>query len=114
MGEPTVRAADGLALSSRNGYLSAEQRASAPQLYQTLNHLAEALRAGRSDYSALLAEAGTRLQTAGFAPDYLEIRNPLTLRPAGSADRQLVILAAARLGATRLIDNLLVDLDATA
>lgn len=114
LGEPTVRAADGLALSSRNGYLNEEQRASAPQLYQTLSQLAGALRDGRTDYATLLAEANARLQGAGFVPDYLEIRNPLTLQPAGNADRQLVILAAARLGATRLIDNLLVDLDATA
>lgn len=113
-GEPTVRAADGLALSSRNGYLDDSQRASAPQLYRTLNQLAEALRAGASDHDRLLADASARLQDAGFAPDYLEIRNPLTLQPASSADRQLVILVAARLGATRLIDNLLVDLDATA
>lgn len=114
IGEPTVRAADGLALSSRNGYLDEVQRASAPQLYQTLNQVAQALRAGDADHSALLAAASARLQDAGFMPDYLEIRNPLTLQPATSADRQLVILAAARLGTTRLIDNLFVDLDATA
>ncbi|HYQ38495.1 MAG TPA: pantoate--beta-alanine ligase [Pseudomonas sp.] len=114
LGEPIVRAADGLALSSRNGYLSAEQRAIAPQLYRVLSELASALRAGRTDHAALLAEAAAQLSAAGFAPDYLEIHNPLTLRPATSADRQLVILAAARLGTTRLIDNLLVDLDATA
>ena len=86
----------------------------APQLYRTLSELAAALRGGQTDHAALLAEAGVQLQNAGFVPDYLEIRNPLTLRPATSADRQLVILAAARLGTTRLIDNLLVDLDATA
>lgn len=114
LGEPIVRAADGLALSSRNGYLNAEQRAVAPQLYRVLSELASALRSGRTDHAALLAEAAAQLSAAGFAPDYLEIRNPLTLRPATTADRQLVILAAARLGTTRLIDNLLVDLDATA
>ena len=114
LGEPIVRAADGLALSSRNGYLSAEQRAVAPQLYRVLSELASALRSGRTDHAALLTEAAAQLSAAGFAPDYLEIRNPLTLRPATAADRQLVILAAARLGTTRLIDNLLVDLDATA
>ncbi|MCC6074207.1 pantoate--beta-alanine ligase [Pseudomonas sp. GCM10022188] len=114
IGEPTVRAADGLALSSRNGYLDEAQRASAPKLYQTLNQVAQALRAGTAEHSDLLAAANARLQEAGFVPDYLEIRNPLTLQPATGADRQLVILAAARLGTTRLIDNLLVDLDATA
>ena len=114
IGEPTVRAADGLALSSRNGYLNEEQRAVAPQLYQTLSDIAAALRRGESDHATLLDGARARLTAAGFVPDYLEIRNPLTLSPATSADRQLVILAAARLGAPRLIDNLFVDLDATA
>ncbi|HEY6610362.1 MAG TPA: pantoate--beta-alanine ligase [Pseudomonas sp.] len=114
IGEPTVRAADGLALSSRNGYLNEEQRAIAPQLYQTLSDIAAALQRGESDHAALLDGARARLTAAGFMPDYLEIRNPLTLRPATAADRQLVILAAARLGAPRLIDNLFVDLDATA
>jgi len=114
IGEPTVRAVDGLALSSRNGYLNEEQRAIAPQLYQTLGDIAAALQRGENDHAALLDAARTRLSAAGFVPDYLEIRNPLTLRPATPADRQLVILAAARLGAPRLIDNLFVDLDATA
>ncbi len=114
IGEPIVRAADGLALSSRNGYLSEAQRASAPALYRVLSDLAAALRSGQHDYPALLEGANARLSEAGFVPDYLEIRNSLTLQPATPADRQLVILAAARLGTTRLIDNLLVDLDATA
>jgi len=74
LGEPIVRAADGLALSSRNGYLSAEQRAVAPQLYRVLSELASALRSGRTDHAALLAEAAAQLSAAGFAPDYLEIR----------------------------------------
>ena len=114
IGEPIVRAADGLALSSRNGYLSEAQRASAPALYRVLSERAAARRSGRHDYPALLEGANARLSEAGFVPDYLEIRTPLTLQPATPADRQLVILAAARLGTTRLIDNLLVDLDATA
>ena len=114
IGEPTVRAADGLALSSRNGYLNEEQRAIAPHLYQTLGDIAAALQRGESEHAALLDRARARLTAAGFVPDYLEIRNPLTLSPATAADRQLVILAAARLGAPRLIDNLFVDLDATA
>lgn len=113
-GAPTVRASDGLALSSRNGYLTAEERATAPTLYQTLQHIAAELRTGQNDFAALIRDGNARLDAAGFTPDYLEIRNPLTLHPATQADRQLVILAAARLGTTRLIDNLLVDLDATA
>lgn len=114
IGEPTVRDSDGLALSSRNGYLNDAQRCCAPALYQTLGALAAELRSGRDDYGVLIEDGLARLSAAGFEPDYLEIRHPLTLRPATRADRQLVILAAARLGTTRLIDNLLVDLDATA
>lgn len=114
IGEPTVRDSDGLALSSRNGYLNDAQRRCAPALYQTLGALAAELRSGRDDHGVLIEDSLARLSAAGFEPDYLEIRHPLTLRPATRADRQLVILAAARLGTTRLIDNLLVDLDATA
>ena len=108
-GEPTVRAEDGLALSSRNGYLSPEQRAVAPQLHATLRELATALRSGRRDYSQLVAEGLARLQSHGLRPDYLEIREAHSLRPATEADQQLVILAAAWLGNTRLIDNLALD-----
>ncbi|WP_095109526.1 pantoate--beta-alanine ligase [Pseudomonas sp. Irchel 3E20] len=112
IGEPTVRAEDGLALSSRNGYLSAEQRAIAPALYRSLSQIGAAIEQGERDYPALLAEQSRVLQAAGFRPDYLEIRHALTLRPATGEDRDLVILAAAYLGATRLIDNLHVNLDA--
>lgn len=114
IGAPTVRAADGVALSSRNGYLTAEERAIAPTLYQTLQHIAAELRAGQTDHAALVREGNARLDAAGFTPDYLEIRHPLTLQSATPTDRQLVIVVAARLGTTRLIDNLLVDLDTTA
>ena len=111
IGEPTVRAADGLALSSRNGYLNEQQRATAPALYRTLSQMAEAIRHGRRDYPALIAESQQPLSDAGFKPDYLEIRQALNLRPAGPDDRDLVILVAAALGATRLIDNLHLNLD---
>lgn len=111
IGEPIVRAEDGLALSSRNGYLSAEERAIAPSLYQTLCQLAEAIRAGRRDYPALAGEARETLQSAGLRPDYLEIRNAIDLQPAATQTRELVILAAAFLGKTRLIDNLLIEID---
>ncbi|MBB1517861.1 pantoate--beta-alanine ligase [Aquipseudomonas guryensis] len=110
MGEPTVRAADGLALSSRNGYLSEQQRASAPALYRTLNQLAEAIRAGRRDFAQLESEGKGALSDAGFRPDYLEIREAGSLRPASATDSQLVILGAAFMGATRLIDNLAFEL----
>lgn len=109
MGEPTVRAADGLALSSRNGYLNDEQRASASALYRTLNQLAEAIRDGRRDFAQLESEGKVVLEKAGFRPDYLEIREAGSLRPACATDSQLVILGAAFMGATRLIDNLAFD-----
>ncbi|HKS13812.1 MAG TPA: pantoate--beta-alanine ligase [Pseudomonas sp.] len=112
IGEPTVRADDGLALSSRNGYLSAEQRAIAPALYRVLRQLGDAIASGERDYAALIAAGQQQLDAAGLRPDYLEVRHALTLRPATAEDRDLVILAAAFLGTTRLIDNLHLDLDA--
>jgi len=114
IGEPTVRAEDGLALSSRNGFLSPEQRAVAPAVYRSLSRIAEAIRQGRRDFAALVAEQVTQLEAAGMRPDYLEIRQARTLRPATPEDRDLVILVAAFLGTTRLIDNLHLDLDAPA
>lgn len=110
IGAPTQRAEDGLALSSRNGYLSAEQRAVAPALYRSLQSIAKALHHGARDYARLIETAQTQQREAGFTPDYLEIRNALNLRPAQLDDRHLVVLTAAHLGSTRLIDNLLVEL----
>jgi len=104
--EPTVRAEDGLALSSRNGYLSAEQRAAAPALYRTLQQLASAIRDGNRDFAQLIEAGQASLVSAGFRPDYLEIREASSLRPAEANDTQLVILGAAFMGTTRLIDNL--------
>ncbi|MCY1423224.1 Pantothenate synthetase [compost metagenome] len=111
IGEPTVRAEDGLALSSRNGYLNEEQRAIAPALYRLLSQMAAAIEQGERDYPALIANGQQQLQNAGLRPDYLEIRQALSLRPATAEDRDVVILAAAYLGATRLIDNLHLNLD---
>lgn len=102
----TQRAADGLALSSRNGYLSPSERAEAPRLYATLHGVAEAVRQGNGDHPALEARAMEGLRGAGWAPDYVSIRRRADLQPAQKADDPLVVLAAARLGATRLIDNL--------
>ncbi|AGI26063.1 pantoate--beta-alanine ligase [Pseudomonas sp. ATCC 13867] len=110
-GEPTVRADDGLALSSRNGYLNDEQRASAPVLYRTLKQLAEQVRGGARDYAALLADGRQQIEQAGLRIDYLEIRESAGLRPAAAEDNQLVILVAAFLGSTRLIDNLAFQID---
>ena len=106
IGEPTVRAEDGLALSSRNGYLSAEQRAAAPALYRNLQQLASAIRDGNRDFAQLIEAGQASLVSAGFRPDYLEIREASSLRPAEANDTQLVILGAAFMGTTRLIDNL--------
>ncbi|MCI0911719.1 pantoate--beta-alanine ligase [Pseudomonas putida] len=111
IGEPTVRAEDGLALSSRNGYLTAEQRATAPVVYRTLKHIGDAISRGQRDFAALVAEGQDQLAAAGLRPDYLQVRHALTLRPAMIDDRDLVILVAAYLGNTRLIDNLYVHLD---
>ncbi|MDF2075604.1 pantoate--beta-alanine ligase [Pseudomonas mendocina] len=110
IGAPTQRAEDGLALSSRNGYLSAEQRNAAPALYRGLQAIAEELLRGARDYARLIDGAQEQQRAAGFVPDYLEIRNAVTLRPAQVDDRHLVILTAAQLGGTRLIDNLAVEL----
>jgi len=106
MGAPIVRAADGLALSSRNGYLDENERRVAPQLYQTLQQLAGQLLAGRRDFDTLVEEARQQLQQAGFRPDYLELRDTTTLQPADEHSRDITILAAVFLGRTRLIDNL--------
>lgn len=114
IGEPTVRAEDGLALSSRNGFLSPDQRAVAPVVYRVLSQIAEAIKQGRRDFPTLIDEQLKQLEAAGLRPDYLEIRHAKTLRPALSEDRDLVILVAAFLGTTRLIDNLHLDLDTPA
>jgi pantoate--beta-alanine ligase len=106
IGEPTVRAADGLALSSRNIYLTEAQRAAAPALYRAISQIAQGLQNGERDFSRLLSAGLDQITAAGFRPDYLEIRDATTLRTATPDDHDLVILAAAFLGTTRLIDNL--------
>ncbi|MBL4834431.1 MAG: pantoate--beta-alanine ligase [Pseudomonas sp.] len=111
MGEPTVRADDGLALSSRNGYLSPEERQVAPVLFETLQQVANAIQAGARDYPALIETARQRLADAGLRADYLDLRDAITLNPVNAETRDMVVLAAAYLGKTRLIDNLLFHLD---
>ena len=108
-GIETAREASGLALSSRNGYLSAEQKAVAPLLYQTIKGIGDALAAGDQDFKRLIQAGKQQLQDAGLQPDYLAIANSATLRTATREDSHLVILAAAFLGSTRLIDNLRVS-----
>jgi len=103
----TARADDGLALSSRNAYLSDEQRAEAPALAQALRTLAAAVQAGRRDFAALEAEALAGLQARGWVPDYVALRRQADLgAPQAEPGEALMVLAAARLGTTRLIDNL--------
>ncbi|RUO57804.1 pantoate--beta-alanine ligase [Pseudidiomarina insulisalsae] len=106
IGMPTERAEDGLALSSRNGYLSTSERALAPALYATLQQLANAVGAGTLAPDIAVAEARQQLADKGFRVDYLELRRQQDLQPATPEDTELVVLAAAFLGRTRLIDNL--------
>lgn len=101
----TARAPDGLALSSRNRYLTAEQRERAPALQATLRDLAAALRDGRRDFGALEEQGRGRLLAAGLQPDYLRILHEDLSEPVAEADR-FMILGAAHLGRARLIDNL--------
>jgi pantoate--beta-alanine ligase len=106
----TQREADGLAMSSRNRYLDAEQRRSAPALHAALARVRDGLRRGAVDFAALYAEARNELGRAGFKVDYVEIRRAEDLAPANPADggEARVVLAAAWLGRARLIDNLIV------
>jgi len=101
----TVRAPDGLALSSRNGYLSDDERARAPQLCATLREVSEALRSG-GKFRALEAGALIKLKELGWKPDYVAVRKRLDLQLPVPSDRELVVLGAAWLGGTRLIDNI--------
>jgi len=108
-GGETIRAEDGLALSSRNGYLSVEERQEAPHLFRTLSNLKGHLEAGHRDFPSLEAAGRESLEAAGWKVDYVAIRRPDLSQP-DSAARQFVVLGAARLGNTRLIDNLEVGL----
>ena len=109
VGHPTIREADGLALSSRNAYLTADERARAVALPRALTAAKGAIEAGRS-VAAALAEAVATLTAAGFGPiDYVELRDAETLAPLTVLDRPGRLLAAARLGSTRLIDNIGLD-----
>jgi len=100
----TVRAEDGLALSSRNAYLSPAERSEAPRLYRVLCEVREALLAGRRDYARLEAEALAKF-SGKWVPDYVAIKKQSDLQSPSSADRELVVLGAAKLGRPRLIDN---------
>jgi pantoate--beta-alanine ligase len=106
----TTREDNGLALSSRNQYLSAEQRVLAPTLYQRLQEMRQKIESGRRDFSRITSECCEQLAQAGFSIDYIEIRSADTLLQPGHEETKVVILAAAFLGRTRLIDNIQVSL----
>jgi pantoate--beta-alanine ligase len=110
IGAETFRADDGLALSSRNGYLSDVERAEAPALYRTLQFVADEMRSGHLDVFKLEHKAMDELVKRGWKPDYVSIRKRADLQPPSAGDlaqgAELVVLAAAKLGTTRLIDNL--------
>jgi pantoate--beta-alanine ligase len=108
VGSETFRADDGLALSSRNGYLSETERAEAVQLSKALHAMADAVRAGERDFAAIEARAMQALAGRGWQPDYMVLRRRADLQAPQPGDA-LVALAAARLGSTRLIDNLEID-----
>lgn len=110
VGVPTVRAEDGLALSSRNGYLTAAERALAPELARTMNWIAEQIEAGNHHLPSLVAQASQRLDNAGFRTDAIDIVDADTLESSSAASKRLVILMAAYLGKARLIDNRVVPL----
>jgi pantoate--beta-alanine ligase len=106
VGAPTVRAEDGLALSSRNRYLDDEERVIAPELYRALDRARHRLASGETDLAAIEREGLEDLRGAGFRPDYFEVRAAGTLARPQGRDVDLVVLAAARLRRARLIDNL--------
>lgn len=107
---PTVRERDGLAMSSRNAYLSDNERPRAAMLYTTLQAMKDEIEHGRRDYGGLESEAAARLEAAGWRCDYLSIRRAADLALPSPEDGELVIVAAAFLGKSRLIDNLKIRL----
>ncbi|TCK18997.1 pantothenate synthetase [Thiogranum longum] len=108
-GVATVREDDGLAMSSRNQYLDDQERRIAPLLHQTLEQLVSDIRTQKTDYRVLEKQAKETLSQAGFTPEYVEIRHAESLQPVASGELNCVVLAAARLGAARLIDNICVE-----
>lgn len=106
IGVETMREASGLAMSSRNGYLTAEERLSAPTLYTVLNWLKAEILAGNNAFAQLINQANDKMAAAGFIPDFFHIQNGDDLSPPNADTKHIVILAAAHLGKARLIDNL--------
>ncbi|MES2606937.1 MAG: pantoate--beta-alanine ligase [Pseudomonadota bacterium] len=113
VGLPTVREASGLAMSSRNGFLSTEQRSQATAIHATLQQVAQQIGNGERDFPQLEQFACTQLHAAGLRPDYFHVADRTTLLPATSLSQQLVLLTAAYAGQTRLIDNVTVEAPST-
>ena len=109
IGVPTMREVSGLAMSSRNGYLSSDEKQTATILFNTLNHCAQQLKSGNKAFATLEADAKATLESAGLKPDYFSIAQRDTLKAATLEDTRFVILAAAFLGSVRLIDNIQVE-----
>ncbi|WP_428771425.1 pantoate--beta-alanine ligase [Vibrio sp.] len=114
IGVATVREMDGLAMSSRNGLLTLDERQRAPVLARTMRWISSAIRGGREDYASIVEDASDQLRAAGLHPDEIFIRDAQTLQPVTSDSKQAVILMSAFLGKARLIDNQVVDLQSEA
>lgn len=110
IGVPTVREMDGLAMSSRNGLLTLDERQRAPVLARTMRWISSAIRGGRDDYASIIEDANDQLRAAGLHPDEIFIRDARTLQVITPETTQAVILMSAFLGQTRLIDNQTVDM----
>jgi pantoate--beta-alanine ligase len=110
VGAPTVREPSGLAMSSRNQYLTIEERQVAPRLYESLSRAAGALQSGERNFAAIESAELGGLKSAGFRPDYFSVRDARDLSPPAADSKHLVVLVAARLGKARLIDNVQVNL----
>jgi pantoate--beta-alanine ligase len=109
IGAPTLRDPDGLAMSSRNQYLTSEERRIAPRIFEILTSVAQQLQAGKQEYAEIEGAGRQMLAAAGFKPEYLAIREPQNLGPPGPDASRLVVLTAVRLGKARLIDNVQVS-----
>ncbi len=102
----TIRESDGLAMSSRNQYLNEAERIVAPELYRCLQHIKQRIRHGESQFEVIEQQAKREIEESGFETDYISIRNAFNMKAATMQDKEYIVLAAARLGDARLIDNI--------
>jgi len=110
IGQETSREPSGLATSSRNRYLNEEQKSEAALIYETLQEASDKIVRGEKDFASVEKQATDKLNQAGFDTDYFNVCNADTLKPATTGDKKLVILVTTRLGDTRLLDNIEIDL----